>query len=199
MELKGKISVIIGEHDYTTINQKKEVYVLENINKYTDKEKICEAIKMVNLTQDYLLKKSNNLSTVEYNKLSLVNSLVNKEKDIILDHFEKGLCYKEREYFKRLFKKLSREFGINFIIKTNDFSFVCDLADEYLIFKDGNVIQSVNKKDIYKEQVYKYFDKHVLVDFVMKSRKYNHLKDDYIDIKDVIKAIYRELKWDIFL
>ena len=194
MELKGKISVIIGEHNYTTLNQKKEVYVLENIDKYTNKDKIIEALKMVNLDEDYLLKKSNNLSTVEYNKLSLVNNLVNKEEVIVLDHFEKGLCYKEKEYFKRLFRKLSREFGINFAIKTNDFSFCCDMADEYLIFENGVISKTIPKKDIYKEEVYKYFDKHVLIDFVLKSRKYNHLKDNYIDVKDVIKAVYRELK-----
>ena len=144
--------------------------------------------------EDYLLKKSNNLSTVEYNKLLLVNDLLNKKNPIILDHFEKGLCYKERQYFKRLFKKISKDYGINIVIYTNDFNFCVDLADEYIFYNNNKIEKTVERKDIYKENIYDFFDKHVLFDFIIKSRKYNHLKDDYYDLKDVIKAIYRELK-----
>lgn len=194
MEIKGKIYSYIGDNIYSTFNLKKEVYVLDNIHKYSDTKKIIEALKMVNLSEDYLLKKSNDLSNAEYNKLRLVSDLVNNEKIIILDYFDKGLCYKEKEYFKRLFKKLSKNYGINFYIKTNDFAFCIDLVDEYLLFKNNKIVKSVLKKDIYKEEVYKYYDKHTLVDFVVKSRKHNHLKDDYTDIKDILKAIYRELR-----
>lgn len=194
MEIKGKIYSYIGDNIYSTFNLKKEVYVLDNIHKYSDTKKIIEALKMVNLSEDYLLKKSNDLSNAEYNKLRLVSDLVNNEKIIILDYFDKGLCYKEKEYFKRLFKKLSKIYGINFYIKTNDFAFCIDLVDEYLLFKNNKIVKSVLKKDIYREEVYKYYDKHTLVDFVVKSRKHNHLKDDYTDIKDILKAIYRELR-----
>ena len=198
MEVKGKIYAYIGDNIYTTFKQKKEVYVLDNIKKYSDSKKIIEALKMVNLSEDYLIKKSNDLSNSEYNKLSLATDLVNNEKTIILDYFDRGLCFKEKEYFKRLFKKLSKNYGINFYIKTNDLSFCIDLADEYLIFNNNKILKSVSKKDLYTEQVYKYFDKRSLVDFVLKSRKYNHLMDDYNDTKDILKAIYRELEWDIY-
>lgn len=197
MEVRGKVFGVIGDK-YSTINQGKEVYVLDHINKYTNKDKIIEALKMVNLSEDYLLKKSNNLSTVEYNKLSLVNSLLNKEDLIILDHFEKGLCHKEREYFKRLIRKLSKQYGIDFAIKTNDFTFCFDLVDEYDIFKNGSLIKRVDKKDAYREEIYKHYDKHQLIDFVLLSRKKGYLKDDYYSVNEVIKAVYRELVWDIF-
>lgn len=194
MELKGKISAVVGDLSIPIADLKKEVYVLDNINKYTDKKKIVEALKMVNLDEDYLLKKSNDLSNVEYNKLLLVNCLVNKNDLIYLDFFEKGLCYKEKQYFKRLFKKLSKEYGISFLILTNDLSFVIDLVDEYLIYKENKEVVVVDKRDLYSKQIYKYYPKHELIDFVIKSRKYGHLKDDYTDIKDVLKAIYREIK-----
>lgn len=198
MEVKGTISAVIGDLAIPIADLKKEVYVLDNINKYTDKKKILEALQMVNLDEDYLLKKSNDLSNVEYNKLLLVNALVNKNKIIYLDFFEKGLCYKEKQYFKRLFKKLSKEYGISFLVLTNDLSFCIDLVDEYVIYKENEDAYIVDKKDLYKKEIYKYFPKHELVDFVLKSRKYGHLLDDYTDIKDVLKAIYREIKWDIF-
>ena len=110
MEVRGRIYSYIGNNIYSTFNIKKEVYVLDNIHKYSDTKKIIEALKMVNLNEDYLLKKSNDLSNTEYNKLRLVSDLVNNEKINILDYFDKGLCYKEKEYFKRLFKKLSKNF-----------------------------------------------------------------------------------------
>lgn len=191
MEVKGIIFGVIGDK-YSTINQRKEVYVLEHIDKYANKDKIIEALKMVNLSEDYLLKKSNNLSTVEYNKLSLVNSLINKEDLIVLDHFEKGLCHKEREYFKRLIKKLAKTYGIDFAIKTNDFTFCLDLVDEYDVFKNGELLKRIDKKDVYKEQAYKYYDKHQLVDFVLLCRDKGFLKDDYYSVNEVIKAVYRE-------
>lgn len=197
MEIRGKIYAYIGDNIYNSINIKKEVYILEKIKKNTKSKKIIEALQMVNLNEEYLLKKSNDLSNNEYNKLRLASDLINNEKIIILDYFERGLCNREREYFKRLFKKLSRDYGINFYIKTNDFDYCMSFIDEYLIFDKNKIVKSVSKKDIYKEEIYKYFDKHVLVDFVLSSRKYNHLKDDYTDIKDILKAVYRELEWDI--
>ena len=198
MEVKGKIYSYIGDNIYSTFKIKKEVYVLEQIHKYADSKKILEALKIANLSEDYLTKKSNDLSNTEYNKLRLAIDLVNNEKIIILDYFDKGLCYKEKEYFKRLFKKLSKNYGINFYIKTNDFSFCIDLVDEYLIFDKSVIVKSNLKENIYKDKVYKYYSKHTLVDFVLKSRYHNHLKDDYTDIKDILKAVYRELEWDIY-
>lgn len=194
MEVTGKIYSYIGDSIFSTFNLKKEVYILDHINKYTDSKKILEALKIVNLSEDYLLRKSNDLSNTEYNKLRLANDLINNEKIIILDYFDKGLCYKEKEYFKRLFRKLAKNYGINFYIKTNDFSFCIDLVDEYLVFDNNRIVKDILKKEAFKEKVYLYYDKHTLVDFVLKSRKYNHLLDDYTDIKDVLKAIYRELE-----
>ena len=194
MEVKGRIYSYIGDNIFSTFNIKKEVYILDHIKKYSDTKKILEALKIVNLNEDYLLKKSNDLSNSEYNKLRLASDLVNNDKLIILDYFDKGLCYREKEYFKRLFRKLSKNYGITFYIKTNDFSFCIDLVDEYLIFDGNKIIKNILKKDIYKEEAYKYYDKHNLIDFVLKSRKYNHLLDNYTDSKDVLKAIYRELE-----
>ena len=82
MEVKGQVFAYIGDNIYSSINIKKEVYVLENIKKYTNSKKIIEALKMVNLNEDYLLKKSNDLSNSEYNKLMLANDLANNEKQL---------------------------------------------------------------------------------------------------------------------
>ena len=82
MEVKGQVFAYSGDNIYSSINIKKEVYVLENIKKYTNSKKIIEALKMVNLNEDYLLKKSNDLSNSEYNKLMLANDLANNEKQL---------------------------------------------------------------------------------------------------------------------
>ena len=194
MEVKGKICAIAGDNIYPSINFKKEIYVLDEIQNKTYKNKIIEALKMVNLNEEYLLKKSNDLSDVEYRKLSLAKDLLNKDKVIYLNYFEKGLCFKEREYFKKLFKKLSKEYGIDFIFKTNDFSFCIDLVDEYYIFENNECVDVIPKEKIYEKKVYKYFNRHQLIDFVIKSRKHNHLMENYYDINEILKAIYRELK-----
>ncbi len=194
MEIEGKVIAIIDNSFNSYRHYKKEIYIFDNLPRSIKKDKVIEALKMVNLNEDYILKKSNDLSNVEYNKLLLAKDLIMDSKVIFLDYFEKGMCYKEREYFKKLLKKLSKDYKFTFLINTNDFSFCLNLVDEYHIFKNGEVVHIISKKDIYKEKVYKYFNNHQLIDFVCKSRNLNHLHEDYYDINEILKAIYRELK-----
>ena len=194
MELSGKIIAIIGSNVPSLSSINKEVYVFDNLSRFISKDKVLEALKMVNLSEDYISKKSNDLTNSEYNKLLLARDLINKESIIYLDYFEKGLCFKEREYFKKLIMKLAKRYGLTFIIKTNDFSFCLNFVDEFHIFNNKELTKIVPKKDIYKEKMYEYFNRHQLIDFVLKSRKYKHLRSDYYDINEVLKAIYRELK-----
>ena len=194
MEIKGKVIAAIGANLNFNRNLNKEIYIFDKIPKFTRKEKILEALKMVNLTEDYTLKKSNDLSNVEYNKLLLARDLILGSEIIFLDYFEKGMCFKEREYFKKLIKKLSRDYKLTFLINTNDFTFCINLVDEYHVFVNDVLSKIVSYKDSYKESIYKYYNNHQIIDFVLKSRKYNHLKNDYYEINEVLKAIYRELK-----
>ena len=194
MEIEGKTICIIDSNLKSAKINNKEIYILDTLPKKTKKEKVLEALKMVNLTEDYILKKSNDLSNSEYSKLLLARDLASGSKIIFLDYFEKGLCYKEREYFKKLIKKLTKEYKLTFLINTNDFSFCINLVDEYHIFRDGELLKIVSAHDVYKEKVYNYFNNHQLIDFVCMSRKHGHLQDDFYDINEVLKAIYRELK-----
>ena len=194
MEIEGKIISIIGDNLPSKISMGKEVYVFDSIPKYTRNKKIIEALKMVNLEEDYLLKKSNDLSNTEYNKLMLAKDLIIGSKVIYLDYFEKGMCFKEKEYFKKLLKKITKNYGITFIVKTNDFSFCLNFVDEFHLFENNLLSKVVDKKDIYKEKIYKYYNTHQLIDFVVKSRKLKHMQEDYFDIKEIMKAVYRELK-----
>ena len=194
MEIEGKTICIIDSNLKSTKINNKEIYILDTLPKKIKKEKVLEALKMVNLTEDYILKKSNDLSNSEYSKLLLARDLASGSKIIFLDYFEKGLCYKEREYFKKLINKLTKEYKLTFLINTNDFSFCINLVDEYHIFRDGELEKIVSSHDVYKEKVYNYFNNHQLIDFVCMSRKHGHLHDDFYDINEVLKAIYRELK-----
>lgn len=195
MEQLGKVFGIIGDDTYSQINLGKKAYILEDINKFTDIKKIEKALSMVRLDSSYINIKSNDLSDVEYNKLLLALDLINGEKDIILIYFEKGLCYKERQYFKKIIRKFSKSYGVNFYIKTNDFMFLYDLVDEYVLFKDKKVMNYFHKDEVFTREVWKYFDKHPNIDFLIKSRKFNHLLGDYyIETSDILKAVYREIQ-----
>lgn len=194
MEKTGLIRAVIGDVKLNVINHNKKAYILEDLSKRISKKKIIEALSMVNLNEDYLLKKTNDLSDSEYNKLLFVKDLLNKNKNITLEFFERGLCSKERTYFKRLLKKLAKEYTINFNIITNDLTFCIGLVDEFAIYEDNNLVKTFDKSEIYDEELYDYFDRNQLFYFVTKSRNYGHLYKDYYDIKDVLKAVYRELE-----
>lgn len=194
MEIEGKVISIIDHNIKPNIGNNKEIYIFDSLPKNTKRDKVLEALKMVNLSEDYILKKSNDLSNSEYNKLLLARDLISGAKIIFLDYFEKGLCFKEREYFKKLIRKLAKEYKLTFLINTNDFSFCLNLVDEYHFFKEGQLDKIISSRDIYKEKVYEHFNNHQLIDFVCMSRKHGYLREDYYDINEILKAIYRELK-----
>ena len=87
MEIEGKTICIIDSNLKSTKINNKEIYILDTLPKKTKKEKVLEALKMVNLTEDYILKKSNDLSNSEYSKLLLARDLASGSKIIFLDYF----------------------------------------------------------------------------------------------------------------
>ena len=173
------------------------LYFKDNYHlKYNNvQEKIKSALLMVGLDESYLSRVITSLSTSELKKVSLACVLFYNPQVLIVDYFEKGLNYKDIEYFKKLFKKLKIKYNRNIIICSDNISNYLDILDEYVIFNNGVLEVKGTNKELYNNVIYKYIEEPHIIKFINLVRKKKGVElDNYIDIKELIKAIYRDVE-----
>lgn len=186
MEVKNSYN-IISILDTDKYSLKKSPIYITKLNR--NSKKLEEALKIVNLSKSVLTKELKELSDSEYHKLKFANDLYLKKNVINLIYFDRCLCNKEKEYFKRIIRKLSKSYNIKFNIITKDVYFIIDLVDGFNL--NGKFI---DKDKIFDKSIYKYFNSCELIDFVNLSRKNGHLSDNFVTVNEVLKDIYRELR-----
>ena len=166
-----------------------KIYKLDykNIDK-----KISDSIKMANLDKVYLFKDLDDMTNNELKLCSLVKALFLNPKVIILDYFEKNLSNNIIEYIKKLVYKLNKMYDKNIIICSNNIDVYLNIIKDVVIFNNGNIVYQGN--DLYNSKMYKYIDAPNIVSFIKYLDKKGHKFDRYIDIKELLKAIYRDVE-----
>lgn len=189
----NKIYGLMGNINLTTNNSNIGI-VRGGIFSHTTKDflnssKSLNALKLVMLDDSILNKKGPELSNGEIKAISLAKELIANKEIIVLDYFEKELNNREKENYKRLLKKLSQDFNKTIIIYTNDITFLWDICEEIIYVDNDKVINTYQKKDYFK--LVKLVDKPIISNFIEKIRAKGIKIEDYKDIKDLLKAIYR--------
>ena len=189
----NKIYGLMGNINLTTNNSNIGI-VRGGIFSHTTKDflnspKSSNALKLVMLDDSILNKKGTELSNGEIKAVSLAKELIANKEIIVLDYFEKELNNREKENYKRLLKKLSQDFNKTIIIYTNDLTFLWDICEEIMYVDNDNVINTCQKNDYFK--LIELVDKPIISNFVEKIRAKGIKIEDYKDIKDLLKAIYR--------
>ena len=70
-----------------------------------------------------------------------------------------------------MLRKLKSNYNKNIIIVSDNISYFLDTLDEYIIFNNGKVVVTGDKKDLYNEDL-----------------------SNYLDINELIKGIYRSVE-----
>ncbi len=183
MELKKLEGSIIGVIPSDLIKQ-------ENFNSTLVKDiikvKIDDSLKMVKLDLDIKDKAFNTLSSMEKNKVILASKL--QDDVIILNNFSKGLITKEREYFKKLFKKIA-SYHKKIILVTKDIELFLNCVDTIYLINNDNIVYKTN--DYFDPALYIEGDIPPIIDFIYKCEDLKVRLDEYTDINELIKAIYR--------
>jgi len=189
----NKIYGIMGNINLTTNNSNIGIVkggMFSNTTKeFLNSSKSLNALKLVMLDESILNKKGTELSNGEIKAVSLAKELIANREIIVLDYFEKELKSREKENYKRLLKKLSQDFNKTIIIYTNDLTFLWDICEEIMYVDNDNVINTYQKNDYFK--LIELVDKPIISDFIEKIRAKGIKIEDYKDIKDLLKAIYR--------
>ncbi len=204
MEIKkNKITAILGlDIDLNIDEEKLELDFLKNIKvidylqeklKNVNIKKIEEALKICLLTDNDKVKPLNVLSSNEIEKLELAIKLLENREMIILSDFEINFLNKEFNYFKNLFKKMVTKYNKTIVFITNRLDKIMDIIDFILVVENKTVIMELSSDNIYYDKIYDYIEKPEIIEFVKLARK-NHAKlEDYTDINELIKGIFRSV------
>lgn len=189
----NKIYGLMGNINLTTNNSNigliKGGIFSESVGEYLDSPKALNALKLVMLDSSILAKKGIELSNAEIKAITLAKALIDNKEIIVLEYFEKELNDKEKENYKRFFKKLVNDTNKTILIYTNDLTFLWDIADRVFYVDNEQVINTYEKKDYFK--LGEIVDTPIISSFITKIRNKGIKIEDYKDIKDLLKAIYR--------
>ena len=177
--VKAEIEKIMKNYEYKP----------KNVTKH-----IVDSLKMVGLSADYLDLNPENLSMTEQNKVLLACALSYNPQVLVLDYFFRGMSYKDKEYFKKLFLKLKSKFNKTIIVIDNDISNTFDFVEKNYIINHGMIRLSGGKEIYYNDNLYKYTKMPPIVEFIKYVKKQGHNISEYTDIKELIKELYRNVK-----
>ena len=158
----------------------------KDVNKH-----VVDSLKLVGLTEKYLDKDPNNLSSIEKKKVKLACIMSYNPEVLILNDFEKGLSFKERDYFRKLFLKLKNNFGKTIILLSRKVEFLFDFVDKVYVINKGNVVLEGGQELFYENKLYNYVDVPKIVEFTNYLYKEGHKINKYTDFKELIKELYR--------
>ena len=138
------------------------ITVAENIGKYLSNScpeqkntRISELLEIVEMT-DYANIKAKNLSGGQMQRVALSRVLALEPEVLLLDEpFSHIDNFRKNSLRRKLFSYL-KEKKITTIFATHDSSDVLSFADEVLVLKDGQLIETGNPKTIYEDPKNKY-------------------------------------------
>ncbi|MGN1371595.1 MAG: ATP-binding cassette domain-containing protein [Candidatus Coprovivens sp.] len=197
-ELRNKIGfVYTSNNEFIGKTVKEEIkltmknynHKVSNISKH-----IADSLKIVGLSEDYLDRKTDTLSFTEKKKVMLACAMSYNPSVLILENFEKGLVFRDREYFRKLFLKLKNKFNKTIILISTDITFMFELVDKVYVINKGKIVLSGGKEIYYDDKLYKYIEMPRIVEFTKYAHECGHNILEYTDIKELIKELYRNVK-----
>ena len=197
-ELRKKVGFVYSSNnEFTGKTVKEEIkltmknynHSVSNVSKH-----IADSLKIVGLSEEYLDRKPNTLSFTEKKKVMLACAMSYNPSVLIVEDFEKGLIFRDREYFRKLFLKLKNKFNKTIILLSNDLTFMFELVDKLYVINKGKLVLSGGKEIYYDNKLYKYVEMPKIIEFTKYAQESGHSILEYTDIKELIKELYRNVK-----
>lgn len=173
--------------------------ILKTMSNYGYKTKnvkrhIVDSLKIAGLDERYLNRKIDTLSSTEKKKVLFAKAMCYNPDVLIVENFSKGLIFREKEYFRKLFLKLKNKFNKTIVIIGTDLSFVFDNVDKVFVINNGKLVIDGDKSVFYNDNLYKYVEEPKIVEFTKYANKLGHNILEYTDFKELIKELYRKVK-----
>lgn len=189
IKLGNSIRLLEMKKHYQNIAVKK--YILQETS-CLDK-RMVNSLKLVHLEEEVLNKKMNVLSTSEKVKIELAILLIENVDCIVFNQFDYYFMEKELLFFKKLFKKLVKKYQKTFVFLNSNLSFLFDFADRVVMKKSKKEYMVIDNPTFYEEELYEVIKKPPIVDFVTYLNNNDKKILPYTDLKELLKAIFREV------
>lgn len=137
--------------------------------------------------KEFLKKKLGELSSSELIKVLAIKLMLSDAKVIFLDNIDIYMNTKDLNSFLKILKSHSKEAKKNIIFSTNKIDNIIDVCERYIIAQENSIIY--NGKDIDKLPI-----KTELSEFASLALNKKVKLNNYKDINDLLKAIYRSVK-----
>ncbi len=164
-------------------------YKTKNVIKH-----ITDSLTIVGLDDSYLVRDPNTLSYVEKKKVNFALAMSYNPEVLVIESFDKGLTFREREYFRKLFIKLKNKYKKTIILVNSELPFMFDIVDKLYVINRGKLVINGDKDIFYSDKLYKYVELPKIVEFIKYANYQGHDIEEYTDIKELIKGLYRDVK-----
>lgn len=184
-----KDNVVECDDEYENILVKDYIF---NKTKSTN-EKMEDSLKIVQLNQNVLNNKINNLSSSEKLKVEIAIRFINNDNMLVFNYLDHCFVYKEQIYLKKLLKKLVSKYNKTVILINSDINFTLGLVDIYFVYDKNHQIHKFTKDLIYDEKFLSLVDVPNIIDLIRFINKDGKKINEYVEFNELIKAIYREV------
>lgn len=158
--------------------------------------RVLDALKLVDLSKDYLNKKIVDLNLTEQKKIAFASILIFNPNVIILDEPTIGLGTKEKENLKKLINILKEKYNKTIILLTKDTDFAYEVTDKAYLLYRGSIMTTGDKEIMTNEKLMDGYGLKLpeIVKFI-KAANEKGIKLTLTDnILDLIKEVYRNAK-----
>lgn len=189
MEIVGKIIANLdfadqSDLDCAVIKSKQQVKVY-----LKDIPKLSNALKMVGLDEKLVDRNIDTLSDSENLLIKMLKVLTKKKSIIRVHNYLSKFDYRHQQLLIRIFKKMARSKGMSIIISDFDKNLIFSFADLVLYQQQYytknqfvRILDQINR-DLWPESaLFSYYC----------NQKFNTNLGYYLDIKELIKGIYRK-------
>lgn len=158
-------------------------------------ERVLDSLKLVGLNKDYLDKNPLDLNLGDAKRVALASSLIYNPEVIILDEIEIGLNYKDKKNILRIIKTLKEKYNKTVIILTKNTDFIYGNVDKVFIMNKTKLIKSGEQELLRDKELMESCSLSIpkIVEVINKIREKNIDMENYTDIKDLIKGVFRNV------
>lgn len=183
---------------YDNFNEKRVIDNFKRIlnnTKYNVDKRIEESLKIVDINKDMLKIKYDDLNYIELKKISLALALLNNPNVLILEDYTEGLNNNDKAELSRLLRMLKNKYNKMIILVSKDTDYCYTISDYIYLLDDKHIVKSGNKLILKDINLLKNLNLKIpdIIKFITEYKKHNSEFNDYNNILDLIKAIYRDI------
>ena len=185
-------------YNLKVINEFKFSLKGSKLNSEEKEQWINEIVDIFKLDKDILNKSPFEIGQCNLKKVSLASVILKKPKLLLLDEPTAGLDFESKKNLVKILKNLKRNYGTTIVIASNDVDFLNRIADEIIVVKQGKVITSGPKLDVFKKEEFlnnNGIKTPKIVSFENLVYNEKKIKIGYRDdVNDLLKDIFRYAK-----